>query len=70
MCLFRAAKALTEAGLGWEEGDGCCSYTDPSAVAQLEQCQFIKANKRMKLRPSQIITWLQTCLCNVLGAMH
>lgn len=46
------------------------SYTDPSAVAQLEQCHFIKANKRMKLQARQIITWLQICLRCVLGVMH
>ena len=46
------------------------SYTDPSAVAQLEQCKFIKENKRRNSQSWPRYCVVLTCsLCKVLIAL-
>lgn len=47
------------------------SYTDPSALAQLEQCKFIKENKRRNLQSGPKYCVVSTfSLCNVFKVKH
>lgn len=42
-----------------QQKQGGHGYTDPSAVAQLEQCKFIKENKRRKSKPASVLRGFQ-----------
>lgn len=59
LCLSFLSVGLPPTAEDSTEAGGGHGYTDPSAVAQLEQCKFIKENKRRHSRLAKILRAFQ-----------
>lgn len=59
MCLSLSERQASLHSWRLNRSSGGHSYADPSAVAQLEQCKFIKENKRRNSGPAKILRGFQ-----------